>query len=170
MSFDFEPIKHKDLKFLQNNLDKARSDITKSKKEQKLSAVLSFVNHAEYITRDLLRNLRRMTKITMYQNFERSFFWPVDEEKGLKSISLGKAISKLEEFSFPDKKEFIELLKKLNKKRIKLIHKMLDEPMIINDLSDKIQDDFENIFVRYRAIQDAMREKWPYIKALPPKK
>lgn len=160
MSFDFNPIKHNNINLLIKTLDQARKDIASNDAQKELSAILVFSNHAEYVSKDILRNLRRAIKISSQQSFNGVFFWP-DAEEELKKLTLGQIIRELEELGFPLKTDFIRYLKSFNERRIKLMHKLLDES-VDQDLIKGIADDFENIFERYLIIQKEIVDKWPY--------
>ena len=99
--------------------------------------------------------------MTTYKKFNGVFFWPFDnEENDLKRAPLGSLIKELSEFNFPDRITLLELLGKFNSNRIKLIHKLLDEPPD-GILIAKLLEDFDNIFLRYRSIQTEMLSNWP---------
>jgi len=164
MSFDFEPIDHKNTTFLNQSLNEAREDIKSGDRQKEITAVLTLSNQTEYLVKDLIRNLRRMIKGATYQNFNGVIFWPShDEESDLGKTTLGQLVRKLEEFNFPDKESLVKYLSSFNENRIKLIHKLLDEAPS-KELINAIADDFENIFTRYKTIQKELVQKWPHKK------
>ena len=161
MPTDFEPIDHKNLDFLSRSLKEARTNIKDIDVQKKISAVLWLANHVEYLTKDLIRNLRRLIKISSYKKFNGTFFWPFQpEEENLKKMTLGNLINELGRFNFPDRMAILDLLNRFNDNRIKLIHKLLDEPPDENLISSIIED-FDNIFARYLTIQEEMKKSWP---------
>ena len=161
MSSDFELIKHSDIKLLNETLAKAKGYARKGSNEEKLTAILLFSNHVEYIATDILKNLRRMIKTSTYENFNGVISWPAKED--VKKTTLGGSIAILQEFNFPDKEDFIKSLSEFNKKRNKLIHHLLEAPSIESFELESMIKDFDNIFFRYSNIRKEISNKWPRV-------
>lgn len=160
MSFDFQMMGHEKIELLNKTLDEAQRDIENTDKQKKISAILVFANHVEYLTRDILKNLMRMIKISAYQRFNGSIFWP-DPETNLGNYPLGRLIELLRCFSFPDKSQFLKHLSNFNEMRIKFIHRLLEEAPIDENVARLIKENFNNIFDRYKIIRKEIEDKWP---------
>ncbi|MBI2098522.1 MAG: hypothetical protein HYT49_02570 [Candidatus Wildermuthbacteria bacterium] len=161
MPSDFEPIGHTDIDLLNESLKKAREYARGDTSEEKLTAILLLVNHVEYVASDILRNLHRMIKVGTYEKFNGVISWPISE--CMKKKTLGGMIADLQEFNFPDREEFIRCLSAFNKKRNKLMHRLLESPSLEVSALEAIIQDFDNIFHRYRSIKQELLTKWPRI-------
>ena len=107
MTDDFSVIGHDDMQKLNASLTQAK-DFSTGDNPQKLATVLILTNHVEYLTKNILKNLRRMIKISAYNNYNGSIFWPAVEikmhrEKKIDKLTLGEIAGELAQFNFPDK-------------------------------------------------------------------
>lgn len=162
---DFSLIGHNDIGKLNASLEQAIKFST-GDNQQKLAAVLIFANHIEYLSRDILKNLRRMVKISTYQSYNGTIFWPTNELKNTKDkkidkLMMGEIQEELKQFNFPDKENFLKNLGNFNQKIILLIHKLLEQDLVEDLQIQEILSIFNNIFKRYKTILGEFKNKWP---------
>jgi len=165
---DFLPVEHNDVEKLNESLEKAVS-LSSGSNQDKFVTVLILANHVEYLAKDILKDLRRMIRISAYNSYNGTIFWPTKEffntkNKDIEKFMFGEIIEELNQFNFPDKEDFLKCLSQFNKKRIPLIHKLLDQNLVENLQIQEILNIFNNIFSRYKVISTELRKKWPMEK------
>ncbi len=162
---DFSPVGHDDIEKLNASLEQARKFSTGNNQE-KLATVLILVNHVEYLTKNILKNLKRMIKISAYISYNGTIFWPTKEfkntrNKDIDKFTLGEIKEELNQFNFPDKEDFLRYLNIFNQKRISLVHELLDQSLVKDLQIEEVLNIFNNIFLRYKIILSELIKKWP---------
>lgn len=157
---EFLPPQHKNLETLNDTLEFARKCVGSQNVQDHLTAVLIFTNQVEYMLRDILLKLRRMTRTAMYKVTNAVFFWPSSVK--LRNMTIGALVKNLEEFNFPDKEGFLRDATQFNAIRNGRVHNMLlSKDMISKADLETMAELFENIFSRYDNIDDAIIRAWP---------
>lgn len=151
---DFIPFSHDNLDIKNNLISIARSQ-NSSTVEGALSSVLIYTNLVDYIARHLLENLLKMISINSFNSFGGVFYLEGDQLKT--EIPLGGLCQQLSWLEFPNKKDFIKILKDFNKFRIKIVHSLMKlEP---GENLEQIDKDIESI----RVIAEDILQKYSVI-------
>lgn len=157
------PFSHDNLEYKQRVLQIAREQKL-NEVSGALTATLIYVNAVDYVASHLLENLRVITYLILHNETNGAFFYK-NEKLDNQGLPLGKIISKLKKYSFPDKTTFIKDLEKFNDLRIKYVHNFLS--FTKKDLEEKVDIELrdlyttaEAIILRYDTIVRGMTDIW----------
>lgn len=160
--FDYKPFTHEGIDAIRAILEIARKqpdDFNGSHVK-----VLIFINAIDYVAKNLLINLQRMTFILTQNEFNSIFFYINEKSEDLDE-PLGTLIKKLDRFAFPDKDNFILGLKKFSEYRNKCIHNMFsrvgtNKAREVDEAMNSIPELAEKILFSYDSIVRGVRNEW----------
>ncbi len=159
------PFEHKDLEYINNSLNLARTQRQTAQLEGMMSATLIYTNLVEYLADNLLENLHHSIYLSSYRDFQGTFFMK-NQEAVKKELPkpLGKLISSLELYEFPDSTGFLILLRKFGEKRNKIFHRLLKIPKEelagIDAEFVALHNMAEEVLNKYNALTAGMATVW----------
>lgn len=159
------PFEHKDLEYINNSLNLARTQRLSKTLEGMMSATLIYTNLVEYLADNLLENLHHMIYLASYRDFQGTFF--MKNQEAIKSEPpkpLGKLINSLGHYEFSDSTGFLKLLDEFSKKRNKIFHRLLkvskEEIAGIDTEFVSLHDMAEEVLNKYNAITTGTATVW----------
>lgn len=147
----YVPFAHDNFEFKKNVIDLARKQPATF--EGIHTATLIYVNAVDYIAQHLLENLMHMTYLITHSALNGTAFY--NHIKPRKD-ALGKTMSELNKYDFPDKADFMSGLKDFSEIRNKLVHNLLS---LNTEQINKISDDFSQI----KLLSEALLNKYDTI-------
>lgn len=159
------PFEHKDLEYINNSLNLARTQRLSKTLEGMMSATLIYTNLVEYLADNLLENLHHMIYLASYRDFQGTFFMKnQDAIKSEPPKPLGKLINSLGHYEFSDSTGFLKLLEEFSKKRNKIFHRLLkvskEEISGIDTEFVALHDMAEEVLNKYNAITTGTATVW----------
>jgi len=124
-------------------------------------ATLIYVNAIDYIAQHILEHLTKITYISTYHRFNGVVF---RVNKFSKGQPLGLVMRQLDNYEFPDKNEFMRLLKQFKTTRNRILHNLLSLTQselkhLDKDFND-IRETAEELLSRYDAITRGITSAW----------
>jgi len=158
----FIPFQHENAEVKNNIIELARAQ-DRTKAEGALTATLIYTNVVDYLAKHLLENLYKMSSIYLFKQFG-GVFHP-DFSKKRTSLPIGQLQAELKNFTFPQKRDFLELLQEFKKLRNQAMHNLMQlDP---NDATKNIDADLariaelaEDLLAKYNVISSGLITIW----------
>lgn len=137
---DFKPFTHNELELKNALLSEARKLSGSEEFSNRLASAVIFASLVEYLAEHLLKNLSHLVYKITYLEYAGIIY--IDERSGNEKLTLGQLARHLEKYSFPDKKEIIEILEEIARLRNHLFHNLAKTS--VNDFA-KLDKDIKGI-------------------------
>lgn len=123
---EFIPFEHQNLEYINGSLNLARQQRQSGTAEGMMAATVIYTNLVEYLATNLLSNLDQMIFLLSYHGFNGVFFVKSKTTKQKRPPrTLGQLSSALDNFEFPDNKDFLSLLQRFSSTRNIIFHRLL---------------------------------------------
>jgi len=119
--------KHKEIQVKQNLLQLAKDFSAKSDAASQLAGSLLYINFADYLSSALLKLLSEQVEEASRRYYLGEITVTLRGKK--KPQTLGDVIKDLKKFNFPSQAEVINVLEKINKARIPVVHNIAKTPL-----------------------------------------